>query len=250
MAMYIQDYDEITPKLGHNTEWWTQLYPYVKNVDVFYCPDRTDGGPETQYISGDPNSPIKASHLVGFGYNWGPIQRRGGGLLQGQQYINGVDGEKYLPGVALAEMLAPAQLVAFGDTYDTPRETSSWTFTLCTWQGSTNSALRHSGGQFNYAFADGHAKSIKVQAGWVAGAERNSFPHSPLTDQTSYWCADPGQTYDGQGSNAAANDGVPIPLMTCGQYGSYIKSNFPPCSAAENASNASGAGPTPCMMPE
>jgi prepilin-type N-terminal cleavage/methylation domain-containing protein/prepilin-type processing-associated H-X9-DG protein len=250
LAMYVQDYDETTPKLGHNTEWWTQIYPYVKNVDVFFCPDRTDGGPTTQYISGDPNAPIHISHLVGYGYNWGPIQRRGGGMLLGQQYINGVSGEKYLPGVSLAAMVAPSQLISFGDTYDTPRETATMTFLLCTWTGDTNSTLRHSGGHFNFAFADGHAKSIYMKAGWVAGAERNSFARARSTEQVSYWCADPSATYDGEGSNAAANDGVPIPLMQCGQYGAYMDANFPQCTPAQNASNAGGSGPVQCMMPD
>lgn len=250
LAMYTQDYDETTPKLGAGTEWWTQLYPYVKNVDVFFCPDRSDGGSDTEHVGGNGGTPITIPHLVGFGYNWGPIQRRGGGMLKGQQYVNGVDGPKFIPGVSLAEMVAPAQLVSFGDSYDTPRITGTWTFLLCTWQGTTNSTLRHSGGQFNWAFADGHAKSIKMQAGWVAGAERNSFALPRSTEQTSYWCSDPNATYDGQGSNSAANDGVPIPLMACGQYGAYIKSNFPTCTPAQNAANATGAGPTPCMMPE
>src|ERR1700733_4110825 len=58
LAMYAQDYDETTPKLGAGTEWWTQLYPYVKNVDVFYCPDRTDGGSTTQYVGGNGGTPI------------------------------------------------------------------------------------------------------------------------------------------------------------------------------------------------
>src|SRR5579862_5491499 len=136
LYMYVQDYDETTPKLGSGTEWWTQLYPYVKNTGVFMCPDRTDGGPDTELIGGNGGTPITVPHLVGYGYNWGPIQRRGGGLLIGQQPDPNNPNTTVLDGITLAAMVTPAQLVAFGDSYDTPRITSCWTFLLCTWGGT------------------------------------------------------------------------------------------------------------------
>src|SRR5438128_5463059 len=42
-AMYVQDYDEVTPCMGFGREWWTNLYPYTKNLDLYYCPDRNEG---------------------------------------------------------------------------------------------------------------------------------------------------------------------------------------------------------------
>src|SRR5437867_7661083 len=48
--MYVQDYDETSPSMwgssgscqpnGDNCsqEWWYGLYPYVKNIQLFYCP--------------------------------------------------------------------------------------------------------------------------------------------------------------------------------------------------------------------
>jgi prepilin-type N-terminal cleavage/methylation domain-containing protein/prepilin-type processing-associated H-X9-DG protein len=241
LYMYVQDYDETTPKLGSGTEWWSQLYPYVKNTGVFLCPDRTDGGPETQLIGGNGGTPISLPHLAGYGYNWGPIQRRGGGLLLGQQPDPQNPNTTVLPGISLAAMVAPAQLVAFGDTYDTPRETATWTFLLCTWGGTSNGSLRHSGGHFNFAFADGHAKNIYMKAGWMSGAENGKFAFPRSVDQASYWCADPSQTYDGQNGNSAASDGIPVPLMQCGQYGAYISQHFPPCAPGQTSM---------CMMPD
>src|SRR5690349_2855891 len=50
MAQYIQDFDEMTPSVWQDfnantiTDAWNLLLPYVKNVDVFYCPDRLDVG--------------------------------------------------------------------------------------------------------------------------------------------------------------------------------------------------------------
>src|SRR5437660_10137204 len=47
--MYSQDYDETTPAVIHNTnlgpndpDFWYIVQPYVKNVQMFYCPDRTE----------------------------------------------------------------------------------------------------------------------------------------------------------------------------------------------------------------
>ena len=48
-AMYIQDNDEVSPNgRGGGWEWYTELQPYIKNINLLYCPDRTDGGPYTQ----------------------------------------------------------------------------------------------------------------------------------------------------------------------------------------------------------
>ena len=53
--MYVQDYDETTPNMwggyapcqpsgfGCSQEWWFGLMPYIKNIDMLYCPERTDG---------------------------------------------------------------------------------------------------------------------------------------------------------------------------------------------------------------
>jgi prepilin-type N-terminal cleavage/methylation domain-containing protein/prepilin-type processing-associated H-X9-DG protein len=47
VAMYIQDYDEMLPMGGHNAHndtvgpnrWYKMVYPYVKNVQVYGCPN-------------------------------------------------------------------------------------------------------------------------------------------------------------------------------------------------------------------
>jgi prepilin-type N-terminal cleavage/methylation domain-containing protein/prepilin-type processing-associated H-X9-DG protein len=237
-TMYVQDYDETSPQMSGN-DYTTLLYPYVKSAALFLCPDRTD----TNAIEA-PDGVNNTTKSIGYGYNWGPIQRRGGGLVLGQQWVNGTSGPKYLPGVALAGIVSPAQMVGFIDTYDTPRITGTMTFLACTWSGNTNGSLRH-GGRFNVGFVDGHAKAINMKAGWVGGAERGTFIRPRATDQVSYWCADPSATYDGTGGNAAAGDGVSsIPLMPCGQYGAYMDANFPPCPAGGNVPGGN------CMMPD
>src|SRR3954447_7190477 len=57
IMMYAQDYDETYPhnhqgwepgNEGHGYAAWTQeVYPYLKNVDVIYCPSRQNSSTET-----------------------------------------------------------------------------------------------------------------------------------------------------------------------------------------------------------
>jgi prepilin-type N-terminal cleavage/methylation domain-containing protein/prepilin-type processing-associated H-X9-DG protein len=235
--MYVQDYDETTPSLGGSSgDYTTHLYPYIKNDAVFSCPDRSD----TNALE-NPDGSTKTVE-IGYGYNWGPIQRRGGGLLLGQQ-PNSTNTGSYIPGITLAAMVAPAQLVGFGDSYDTPRLTATFTFLLCTWGGTNNASLRHSGGHFNFGFADGHAKNVYMRAGYMSGAEGGRFAIPRALDQTQYWCADPTATSDGSPGtgNSASDDGIPVPLLPCGQYGAYIYQNYPPCATGATSS---------CMMPD
>lgn len=241
--MYLNDYDDTNMNMGSG-DFGNRLYPYVKSSDLFLCPDRTDNN-AVESVDGV----TATSRSIGYGYNWGPIQRRGGGMLQGQQFVNGVSGAKYIPGVAFSSIVSPATMVAFGDSYDTPRITADFTFLLCTWSGLKNSALRH-GGNFNWAFADGHAKSLKMKSGLIAHAERSSFLMPSDYTKASYWCSDPSATFDGGAGtgNEAAADGIPIPLMACGQYGTFMQ-NFPNCSASGAAGVPTSSDLTGCFLP-
>ena len=249
-AMYVQDYDETTPSLwggspgqtcqpdGTNChqDWWTGLYPYVKNVPLFFCPDRNEGTPADGNFDAYEAALNPTQRLIGYGYNWGPIQRRGGGLLQAQTRT--AAGQSVLPGISLAAIVAPAQMFAFGDTYDTPRETMDMTFLLCTWPGTSNNSLRHTGGKFNIAFADGHAKSTPFKAGYIASAENGKFATPRSTVARSYYCADPSAMIVNNPDGTDA-DSVPIPNLQCDQIGPWMDANIPPCS---------GGGTSNCFM--
>ena len=74
-AMYVQDYDETTPSmwgrsgscqpsgLNCSQEWWFGLFPYIKNVDLLYCPERTDGGPDDYNAYGQA---LGIKHFAGY----------------------------------------------------------------------------------------------------------------------------------------------------------------------------------------
>ncbi len=47
LLMYAEDYDEMLPPVPVAPAgiWHHAIYPYVRNYQIFYCPDRKDRGP-------------------------------------------------------------------------------------------------------------------------------------------------------------------------------------------------------------
>jgi len=238
--IYVNDYDDVTPSLwgGSGTcmpdgtncsqEWWFGLYPYFKSIDLVYSPERTDGTAGSYNAYGQA---LGIKHYAGYGYNWGPIGWRGGGLLGKQQYT--AAGQSFLVGVPTTSVESVAEMFSFGDTYDTPRMTNGIGFSADSWQGTSNSALRH-GGQFNYSFVDGHAKSVKVRAGFMNNAFNDKFiMPSNLNIAAKAYCQIPTSTIY---LNPASPDGTNIPDgIECDTIPQWIMSNYPLCP--------NGAGP-------
>jgi prepilin-type N-terminal cleavage/methylation domain-containing protein/prepilin-type processing-associated H-X9-DG protein len=209
-AMYTQDYDETTPAVVHisgqqDNDFYSILQPYVKNVTVFYCPDRTEWTmPTGDDCSGQSNiNPEK--RCIGYGYNWGIISSIRSGVVGNRiHFTNG-----YVePGISLASMVAPADLMVYADTGDNPRYTicSNYIFQYYT-NVTSNGQLRH-GSHLNVNFADGHAKAI----GWKAGLYQGGIFGLPKSqaDQVKY-CADPNASFTYGGAT-----------MTCQQWTQYI----------------------------
>lgn len=237
-AMYVQDYDETTICMGWGREWWIMVYPYVKSTDVFRCPDRTEGKTDCQQPFG-VGQVVCISDRDGYGYNWGPIGWRGGGLLGQQQADTGRGTSSWIPGVSLASIIRPAEMFAFGDTYDTPRQTLGIGFAGDTWRGSSNSSLRHMGGQFNYTFVDGHAKTVKVRAGYMAGAFSGRMIMVASAGMAGAYCADPDVAIY---KNSYKGDSMSVPdAIVCKNIVPWIQANFPACTS-------SSAAGTDCLM--
>jgi len=242
-AMYVQDFDETSPNgRGGGWEWWTEMQPYIKNINMLYCPDRTDGGPYTQGsgTNGRSSGPFSLAHYVGYGYNWGPIGWRGGGLLNAQTLDPNRPGSTHIPGKTLAEIVAPANTFAFGDTYDTPRMTVGIGFIGDTWRGSTNASVRHQA-MLNFAFVDGHAKAVKMRFGYMVGGfsgRMGMVSDAGGLGRTAY-CADPDAIVK---MDPAATDGMPVPDgIACGAVAAWVAANFAPCTATSTPN-------TNCLM--
>ncbi len=178
MQMYIQDYDEVTPTIlgprggnkSYQIDYYVQLYPYTKNIDLFFCPDRNqyalDNVGDTcndsyDYATGQRF--ITQDRCAGYGYNWAITSNAGSGLLFGR---TNTSQWRVNAGKPLAMFDAPSQLIAFGDTGDSPRYTICADYIVQYDPPGSNSVLRH-GGRYNMAFVDGHAKNILFSGGYL-----------------------------------------------------------------------------------
>jgi prepilin-type N-terminal cleavage/methylation domain-containing protein/prepilin-type processing-associated H-X9-DG protein len=214
MHMYIQDYDEMIPSVIHDPalpndpDFWVIVQPYVKNAQVFYCPDRT----EWTMPTGDDCSGQEAfnpeQRCIGYGFNWGILSNVPLGLVGSRVHFTDAGHNGYIePGIALSAIVAPADTIGYNDTGDNPRYTfcSNYIFQYYT-NVTANGQLRH-GGRLNAAFVDGHAKLINWKAGLYGGGIFG-LPKAQ-SDQLKY-CADPSASFGG---------------MTCAQWAAYIDAN-------------------------
>ena len=216
--MYVQDYDEYTPSLMQDmvtntiTDFWQLFAPYVKNVNLFYCPDRNQVGCGAQeFVNEPPNQ-----KCIGYGYNWGPMQSfkqnpDEGGLL-GPFLIAAT--QQIAPGKSISSILAEADTFAFGDSMDLPWYTVSMGSILAGYDGDTNSGLQH-GGRFNMCYCDGHIKTTfwkgatSLGGGFVIHNGKIGLPKNQA-DWTK-WCVNPDQVLTTDAGN-----------MPCGQVANYL----------------------------
>lgn len=241
--IYVTDWDDMTPSMwggvpggtcnatdfsGCSQEWWFGLFPYFKSIDLVYSPERNEGSASNYNAYGQS---LGIKKYAGYGYNWGPIGWRGGGLLGAQ--LRTPTNQSYLVGVSTTSVETVAETFSFGDTYDTPRMTCGIGFSLDTYNGNTNSGLRH-GGQWNYAFVDGHAKTVKMKAGYMANAfnDRFAMPANSRVAENAY-CQNPSAIIN---LNPTSSDGTNVPGgLMCKDIPAWINANYPKC--------ATGAGP-------
>jgi prepilin-type N-terminal cleavage/methylation domain-containing protein/prepilin-type processing-associated H-X9-DG protein len=198
ILMYSQDYDETFPyvdahgypvdpsiPLGLDGQTWiyndivVKIQGYVKNFNVFYCPDR----PQTVTHSGDfcnPDSTNPPQPVWGYGYNWssgyGPHDTASNphNLWDlGDGCVMGARADGVLPGRAIAGVNLPAQFAILGDTADTPRQTLHTAVydTRCNpssgWNADMPTGARHGGSTNNFCFSDGHVKASRINLTYV-----------------------------------------------------------------------------------
>lgn len=224
MHLYMGDYDDVTPLTwttvgtgGPSVDVYQTFQVYIKNMDIFFSPSRTETStdcdnwatPDGYYRPGEKDR----YRCVGYGYNWG-FGVWAGGALVGPRTDNGAGG-MMMTGISATAIDSPAQLAAFGDTYNTRRYTMSAVSSLTTtYDGpEKNSGLRY-GGSLNFAYADGHAKCMKMQ-GYTAplglspkGANYLLVP-ADETKISSMFCSQDSVTV------SPAQLGLPLPDMGC-----------------------------------
>jgi len=208
--MYINDSDDMSPSLGSG-DWTDHVYPYIKNEDIFMNPLRNDfDGGCLKAVAGGATPPGAGSDepgckYVGFGYNWGPIKRRGGGMLGRQQLVPGTTNEYFIPGINETSIVSPADMFDYTITYDTPRITMGIQFLMCTFTGTT-SAQMFFDGQYPVSFADGHAKAIKFVGGFGdPAAENHEFATPANLNLIVDYCSDPNILVDTSGDTGGTD---------------------------------------------
>lgn len=189
--------------VSHN--WYYLLTNYSKSWKLLLCPDRHDTFTATSNANDNSTTdPFGCwddinpeGQCIGYGVNDGWISDHGYGMYHTQVDVNGVTVRR---GRNLSEFATPADMVALGESWDTPGYSAAMDNTLTTRiaqdkpPGSFSTKSMRHGGTWNFVFADGHAKNIKMQAGEYAGFGLVGVPAS-MTDALK-WCYDPNAVPD------------------------------------------------------
>ena len=194
VMQYAQDYDETLPVTGNNDQcrgrWQFQIYSYVKNVQVFTCPDV----PENEWVlTTQPNPcggpPIGTSSKGGYGWSNALFADTNDGAIA----------EQTAPGYALSRIAKPADTIMVGDT-SYSGDTSAGGYAMLASDPRLSpraenfkipalyAQFRHpveetkvvSGGvklpikgRANFCFLDGHAKSLNVATAFETAASED-----------------------------------------------------------------------------
>ena len=214
LQIYLADADDTMPQVSNGgpnsvdrADYWVNLLPYVKNSDIFFSSERTEGG--CQLNGSDPTiSALEKAfnpkfRCLGYGYNWGPQIYAGGGMLGAVQNLP--DGGTVQPGISATSIDESANTFVFGDTYDTPRYTigmypnsaggKAWILDTFNVTSGTKQSNFRWGGRLQMVYADSHAKGVQFRGGLTNGVGYVYVP-SNARDRVAY-CAQPSALLDG-----------------------------------------------------
>jgi len=160
VLMYAQDYDELLPSEAYaifgdgnddgDSTWRGVTFPYVKNVQIFFCPSARMTGNVFDGRIGDQNM------LGGYAINdW----------HQGVTPSDDATGARPPRGASLAQIEAPAETVFLLESPGSPDDIcpASQASHGLTVSGGTLAALQRHNGGANYSFVDGHMKWMKPE---------------------------------------------------------------------------------------
>lgn len=182
--MYVQDYDERLPTQVNGAgkelrEAQALLQPYIRNRNIFYCPDRNNTACSTAL---DPTG-----RCIGYAPNFGIYSLSNGlGIFDVPFYSAGAGGDVYV-GKLLSQFVSPSETILEGDTND--RNMYTLTFFFQDTDGATSAAIRHNG-QYQFSFMDGHVSHLKMAA-YSFHADGDNFDIMPENaDQIKFYCSD------------------------------------------------------------
>ena len=225
--LYSSDNDDLFPSvydggdaINRGGDPIATMYPYIKSMDIWsgYRQNKDKVG-----LNPDGTVFYNKNDI---GYNWG-YEIRGaeamvneercsdGGLVVG---CGGRGGKRFNTGKSNSQMANPAQLFAFGNTYDTPRQTMGgidWFFDDYP-GGQKNSGIYFTS-TIVTSVADGHAKSVPFKGGFIGGPS-GTWIASPknFEARVNGYCADPDATI-----NPFPRNGFPLGSFKCRDFLAY-----------------------------
>jgi len=196
IMQYSQDYDEYLPVQGDNNQfrgrWYYQVYPYIKNPDVFTCPNFPEGKLDLKNISGTNPSAVSgygwntcmgdpstkdAAGVIQNSYTLGQIRKPAETIIIGDTGTVANNGTTIINGYTMGarnpalqpSTLASASIPIFRHNVE---QTAAKTVS-----GVSGSAFKlPTVGRANFCFLDGHSKSLTVDQAFQVGPSVNGTP--------------------------------------------------------------------------
>ncbi len=207
ILMYADDYDETFPTTERTIgdydnpiagDMIMRIQPYLKNYNVFFCPDRdfdnlngssslTTWNKQKKHIGYGSNYGLwyiydNVGMFVGGGSNTSMPYKRPGELTDKQtcDMAQGPSKPCSNPAVGrpMSDVKKPSEFIVMGDTYDYPFYTLGLQFQST--DGRKPNGVRHNK-FWNYVYGDGHVRSIPMGAYSDSGtySSGNSFTVMP-----------------------------------------------------------------------
>ncbi len=170
--------------------WYNLVEPYTKSYALFFDPERTGTTTKNHFLGASTTASLlttEQQHVIGYGFNDGLTSDSGWGMSL--QDVVSLEGDSYRPGKNSSVISAPAQMVAFGDTYDTPGYSAAMDNAFSGGDRPTGTSMIRHSAKLNYAFADGHAKAVGMQTGIYAGY--GQVGRAANQNDMLMWCYDP-----------------------------------------------------------
>ncbi|MCE9558134.1 MAG: prepilin-type N-terminal cleavage/methylation domain-containing protein [Armatimonadetes bacterium] len=221
--IYVADNDDLFPSVydgGNGGDPITTLYPYTKNVSMWS--QFRQNKDNATVVNGQPsygNNDI--------GYNWGWEIRGAEAMLNEERCADGgavvgcgaSRGGRFNAGKSNTQLVNPAELIAFGNTYDTPRQTIGgidWFFD--DYPGGNKNSNIYFGGQVTHVYADGHAKAVAYKGG-TSGGSRIATPKN-FDLRVKGYCADPDALI-----HPFPRSGFPLGYIACKTFVAFPEAN-------------------------
>jgi prepilin-type N-terminal cleavage/methylation domain-containing protein/prepilin-type processing-associated H-X9-DG protein len=200
--MYVQDYDEVYPAnnwtyapnnyCADQGGWMQEIQPYIKNTQVYVCPDAIKRNPSTDFctIPGSNNTPAGTITVPWFHY--GANEFVVSSVTPSVNYVS------WKGNVALASIGRPAELPLVADcmfiTFPDAARIMNANYQGTPWwnyPGAPDRTMaRHSGGS-TIAYGDGHAKWVpQTSMNWdpsLLEPNGTQCPSKPLTSYPYCW---------------------------------------------------------------